>query len=62
MGKPYLFRCPTTGLNVQGYLEDREPPPSPHPRYEPVPCLACGLFHLVNPQNGQLLTDSKPRS
>ena len=61
MGKPFVFRCPTTGLNVQGYLEEREPQPGPRPRYEPMSCLACGLFHLVNSQTGQLLSDGKPK-
>ena len=57
MGKPYLYRCPNTGMNVQGYLDDREAKPSATPRFEAVTCLACGLFHFVNSQTGRLLSD-----
>ena len=48
------FRCPNTGLNVQGWLaeivesEDAD-------RYEVVTCLACGQGHVVNPKTGKTL-------
>ena len=58
MGKPYLFRCPTTGLNVQGYLEEGEAKSSDAPQLEPVTCLACGLFHFVDPATGRLLSNT----
>ena len=50
----FLFRCPNTGLNVQGWLaeivetEDAD-------RYELVTCLACGQGHVVNTKTGKTL-------
>jgi hypothetical protein len=48
----FLFRCPTTGFRVQGYLpgevgEDES--------YEAVNCVACARVHLVNPKTGKVL-------
>jgi hypothetical protein len=52
MAKPFIFCCPTTGQNVQGYSERDEQPPS---QYEGVMCLACGQHHIVNPATGRLM-------
>jgi hypothetical protein len=57
MGRVYLFCCPTTGQNVQGY-SDRDPPEAgAPPAYEGVICLACGSLHIVDPDTGRLLTE-----
>ncbi len=56
MIRPFLFRCPATGLNVQGYSE-KEQPPDGQRRYEGVHCLACQSMHIVNPDTGRLLSD-----
>ena len=49
---PFLFRCPNTGLNVQGWaaeaVENGE-------TYEAVSCLACQQVHLVNPKTEKAL-------
>jgi hypothetical protein len=60
MRRPFLFRCPATGLNVQGYSE-KEQPPDGQRRYEGVQCLACQRFHYVNPETGRLLVEEAGR-
>jgi hypothetical protein len=54
MGRPFLYRCPVTGMNVQGLTSDDEPSANGDIRYEPVTCLACGQLHLVDPSAGPL--------
>jgi len=49
------IRCPRTGLNVSRPLV---PDPEADPiAYDYVPCLACGLSHLVNKSTGKLIAD-----
>lgn len=57
MGRAYLFCCPTTGQNVQGYSERDPPEAGAPPVYEGVTCLACGSLHIVDPATGRLLRD-----
>src|ERR1700737_463219 len=57
MAKPFIFRCPTTGQNVQSYSERDEPPPSGQRQYEGMMCLACGQLHIVNPATGRLMSE-----
>jgi hypothetical protein len=49
----FLYRCPNTGLQVQGYtpeqISDDDSP------YETVTCLACQQVHLVRPGSGKVL-------
>jgi hypothetical protein len=53
---PFLFRCPNTGLNVQGWIaEAAENSDAERYEYELVSCIACGQGHLVNPQTGKTL-------
>jgi hypothetical protein len=56
MGKPFVFRCLTTGQNVQGYSE-ADDASGGELRYEGVSCLACGRVHVVNPATGKLLSE-----
>jgi hypothetical protein len=49
-GHPFIYRCPTTGLNVQGLAEDH---------YQAVQCLACQGVHLVNPATSNVLGHHK---
>lgn len=51
MGKPFLYRCPIKGMNVQGYEDDDDATAVGRGdrRYRAVTCLACGQLHLVNP-------------
>ena len=53
MAEGFVYRCPNTGLNVQGRIEselaDRDAE-----SYEAVTCMACARVHLVNPKTGKL--------
>ena len=57
----FLFRCPNTGLRVQGWAADDAPPPHndgasrDDDRYEAITCLACQGVHLVNPSTGKVV-------
>jgi hypothetical protein len=51
---PFLFRCPATGLNVQGWSAE-EPAANKKDAYESVSCLACRRLHLINPATGKVL-------
>jgi hypothetical protein len=46
MATAFVYRCPNTGLNVQGFIAD-DPAPA---GYYPVTCLACTRLHLVDPK------------
>jgi hypothetical protein len=48
----FLYRCPTTGHKVQGFV--RGPAPDDSSIYESVICVACSRLHLVNPSNGHV--------
>lgn len=45
----FLFRCPTTGLMVQGSVEQIDPGTS----FVVQECAACGAIHLVDPRTGE---------
>jgi hypothetical protein len=49
-----LYRCPTTGLNVQGWFAD-EVDDEEEMTYDTVTCLACTQVHLVNRSTGKVL-------
>lgn len=51
---PFIYRCPDTGLNVQGYVAD-DPTERGDADYETVLCIACTRMHLVNPATGKVL-------
>ena len=44
---PFMFLCPVTGSQVQGFLIEETPGDDPD-SFEPVSCIACGQIHLVN--------------
>jgi hypothetical protein len=54
----FLFRCPNTGLMVQGWVAD-DPPASDDNTYESITCTACGRLHLINPKTRRVLGGSK---
>jgi hypothetical protein len=54
MAKPFLYRCPVTGANVQGLTSDEAASGEEKSRLEMVECLACGGFHLVDPAKSPL--------
>jgi len=53
---PFLFRCPITGSEVQGFVAEETPSRDPD-AYEPVTCLSCGRTHLVNLKSGKTAGD-----
>jgi hypothetical protein len=49
----FIYRCPNTGLNVQGWsVEDVSDEPE---SYEATTCTACGQLHFVNQTTGKVL-------
>jgi hypothetical protein len=51
----FLFRCPTTGMKVQGWIaEDVAAESAREATYVSTECLACRQGHLVNPLTGQV--------
>ena len=64
MSKPFLYRCSTTGLMVQGFLKEEEVPLNARQDVA-VTCLACGQIHFVKPWGSSAPLDAKgpgPRS
>ena len=51
---PFLYRCPATGFNVQGWIAD-DPREGDDATYVAVTCLACTRVHLVNPKTGEVI-------
>lgn len=49
----FVYRCPNTGLRVQGFVADDDP--ADDDAYLPVTCTACTRVHLVNPRTGKVL-------
>jgi hypothetical protein len=45
----FIFRCPNTGLNVQGWTAD-DPTELNDDAYETVTCVACTRVHAVRHQ------------
>jgi len=54
----FLYRCPNTGLNVQGWVAD-DPTESGSEQFEPVTCLICTRVHLINPKTGKVLGEDE---
>jgi hypothetical protein len=51
-----IYRCPRTGLQVQGVAANHA---TDCEIYEPVTCTACARVHLVNPKSGKVLESSQ---
>jgi hypothetical protein len=49
-----LFRCPTTGSHVQGWIVEDVTDANEY-TYETVTCPACQQAHLINPKTGRVL-------
>ena len=49
----FVYRCPLTGLNVQGWIASDAAESSDV--FEALQCLACGVRHLVNPATGKVI-------
>jgi hypothetical protein len=53
---PFIYRCPTTGLNVQGLFAEAVSADNAE-TYESVICPVCARMHLVNRSTGRTLGD-----
>jgi hypothetical protein len=51
---PVLYRCPNTGLQVQGFFADAIA--EGEETYETIVCTACRQIHLVNLASGKVLS------
>ena len=51
---PFVYRCPKTGLNVQGWVAD-DPTEGKGETYSAITCTICTRQHLVNPKTGKVL-------
>jgi hypothetical protein len=54
----FVFRCPNTGFNVQGWSA-YEVSGDEADTYETVTCIACQQTHLVNPATGKVLSSDE---
>jgi len=52
----FIYRCPTIGLNVQGWVADGGDTQTKDDAYQPLTCLACRRTHLVNPITRKVLS------
>jgi hypothetical protein len=52
----FLYRCPNTGLRVQGYTPEQT---SHDDAWEAVTCIACQRVHLVNPTTGKVMGEEE---
>jgi hypothetical protein len=57
MERPFIFRCPATGLNVQHIFDEATTGREDHRAYVGVRCLACSGIHLVRRVTGRLAAD-----
>jgi hypothetical protein len=51
----FLYRCPTTGRNVQVWVAEEVNSDNGDNVYETLLCLACNRHHVVNPSTGKVL-------
>ena len=51
----FIYRCPSTGQNVQGWAADDVDDDA----FQPVKCLACARVHLVNPKTCKVAGDDE---
>ena len=54
MAKPILFKCLSTGMNVQHWLAD-DVPEDAKDRYSAVMCPACTKMHFIHNSTSKLL-------
>jgi hypothetical protein len=53
---PFVYRCPNTGLNVQGWVaDDPTEGDGEGETYAAISCTICTRVHLVDPKTGKVL-------
>jgi hypothetical protein len=50
-----IYRCPTTGMNVQAWFADEVEASAEEGAFVGTPCLACARIHMVSPVTGKVL-------
>jgi hypothetical protein len=55
----FIYRCPTTGLKVQGWLADESSSKNDSTSYEAVICTACTGVHFINRKTGRSVGDDE---
>jgi len=50
---PFVYRCPATGYNVQGFIPDSRSDKAGDAAL-PVSCALCGRIHLIDPKTLQV--------
>jgi hypothetical protein len=53
----FIFKCPSTGLNVQEWIDDEDGPSENE--FEGVTCPACTRLHFLNRKTGKLLGEKE---
>ncbi|BBC01831.1 hypothetical protein DXU07_05505 [Bradyrhizobium elkanii] len=56
MARPIMFKCPSTGMNVQHWLA--APADTSERMYQSVVCAACAKLHLLDSSTGKLLGEA----
>jgi len=51
---PFVYRCPNTALQVQGWFEDTDAD-NDKEIYQGENCPACSKIHFVDPKTGKIL-------
>jgi hypothetical protein len=54
----FLYRCPTTGYRVQGFVAD-EVTEGDECDFKPVHCLVCQRHHFVKRETGEVLGETE---
>ena len=56
----FLYRCPDTGMSVQGWIDEPAgEPDTENDTYTSVTCAVCGRIHMVNIWTKQVLGGGK---
>ena len=55
----FIYRCPVTGLKVQGWLADEPSSEDTRSAYEAVICTACTRVHIINRKIGRTIGDDQ---
>ena len=59
----FLYRCPTSGLQVQGWAAEASSDSAEDSEYVALGCPVCMRIHLVSPSSGHVLgEDRKPET
>jgi len=59
MARPFMYKCPNTGMYVQGWTESED---ENLLSYESVACPLCQRPHLVNVKTGRVAGTIKEKS